>query len=137
MWEGDLITEEGQLRTLDEVLSVYLFQGVALEHELRSVPLHDLIATQSSLDREKYETVLERVRAGGLNVPFIVEEHFVAGRELRYLVDGHTRVRARIDLGQRSGEAHVIWSPAGDFPSRIADTAARYGNVLVKDLPLD
>jgi len=137
MWKGDLITAEGQLRTLEEVLSVYLAQGVALRHELRTVPLHDLIATQSSLDREKYQVVLDRVRAGGLDVPFIIEEHFVGGDYVRYLVDGHTRVRARIEVGQRSGEAHVIWSPAGDFPSRLVRAAATYGNVLVKHMPLD
>lgn len=97
----------------------------------------NLVATQSSLDQGKYEVVLERVRAGRLNIPFIIEEHFVGGRYLRYIVDGHTRVRARIDLGQRSGEAHVIWSPAGDFPSGLASAAASYGNVLAKDMPLD
>jgi len=137
MWQGDLISPEGQVRKLEEVLSVYLSQGVTLEHELRTVPLHDLVATQSSLDQGKYEVVLERIRAGRLNTPFIIEEHFVGERDLRYIVDGHTRVRARIDLGQRIGQAYVIWSPAGDFPSGLASAAAMYGNVLVKDLPLD
>ena len=80
--------------------------------------------------------LLERVRQGELDVMFIAEEHFVGEEYRRYLVDGHTRVRARIGLGQRSAEAYVIWSPAGDFPSRMVDTAAAYGNVLVKDLPI-
>ena len=137
MWQGDLITVEGQVRKLEEVLSVYLSQGVALRHELRTVTLHGLVATQSSLDLGKYELVLGRIRAGRLNIPFIIEEHFVGERDRHYIVDGHTRVRARIDLGQRIGEAHVIWSPAGDFPSGLAVAAAIYGNVLVKDLPLD
>ncbi len=137
MWKGELVTEEGQLRTLEMVLSVYRSQGVRLCYERRKVALGSLIATQSSLDRDKYRVVLERVRAGSFDVPFIVEEHFVDGRYLRYVVDGHTRVRALIELGRRSAEAYVIWSPAGDFPSRLACAAAAYGNLPVKDMSFD
>ena len=137
MWKGELISPAGQVDRLEETLRVYLSQSVALEHELQTVPLHSIVATQSSLDRGKYELVVERIRAGRLNIPFIVEEHFVAGRYVRYIVDGHTRVRARIDLGERCYEAHVIWSPAGDFPSGLVTAAATYGNILVKNLPLD
>ena len=136
MWRGELITAEGQLRTLNEVISVYGSLGVHVQYEVRTVPMHSLIATQNALDREKLEVVLERVRQDELDVMFIAEEHFVGEEYRRYLVDGHTRVRARIELGQRSAEAYVIWSPAGDFPSRLVDTAAAYGNVLVKDLPI-
>ena len=81
--------------------------------------------------------MVERIQAGRLNIPFIIEEHFVDDRYVRYIVDGHTRVRARIEQGERAGKAHVIWSPAGDFPSGLASAAATYGNVLVRDLPID
>ena len=127
MWKGNLITEEGQLRTLDEVLGVYRSQGVRVEHELRTVSVHDLLATQSSLDPEKLEVVIERVRTGSLDVPFIVEEHFVDDHYRRYVVDAHTRVRARIELGERTARAYVIWSPAGRFSSGLAAAAATYG----------
>ena len=136
MWHCELITEEGQFRTLREVMSVYESLGVPVRYEVRTIPLHSLIATQNALERDKYEQVLQRVRAGTLDVKFIAEEHFVDGEYSRYIVDGHTRVRARIELGERTAEAYVIWSPAGDFPSKLVDTAQTYGNVLVRDLPI-
>ncbi|MGD9497960.1 MAG: hypothetical protein AB7Y46_16775 [Armatimonadota bacterium] len=132
----DLVTHERQLHSLRDVTEGYRQLGIRVESEVRSVPLHSLIATQNAIERHKYELVLPLVARGKLDVPVLVEEHFVDGQYRRYLIDGHTRIRARIDLGQRSTPAFVVWSPAGDWPSNFVQVAAQYGDVLVKDLPI-
>ncbi len=137
MFGGKLITSERQRETLKEVMAVYRSMGVIVEHETKCLPLHSLIATQSTIERDKYDLVIQRVRDGMLDVPFLAEEHFVHGRYRRYLIDGHTRVRALIELGERTAEAHVIWSPLGDFPSGLVDAAATYGDVRVRDMPIE
>jgi len=131
----DLVTHEKQLRSLREVIAGYRTLGVRVEEETRSVPLHSLIATQNAIERRKYDLVLPLVEAGELDVPVLVEEHFTEGGYRRYLLDGHTRVRAHIELGHRSIVAFVIWAPAGTWPSNFVEVAAEYGNLLVKDLP--
>ncbi len=133
----DLVTHEKQLRSLNDVLAGYRQLGVQVESEARSVPLHSLIATQNGIERRKYELVLPLIESGELDVPVLVEEHFVAGQYRRYLLDGHTRTRARIELGERSAPAFVIWSPAGDWPSNFVRVAEQYGNIHVNDLPIE
>lgn len=137
MRREDLVTHERQLHSLGDVIEGYAQLGIRVEEEHRRVPAHRLIATQNAIEQEKYELVIELIREGKLDVPVLVEEHFVpdSGYE-RYLIDGHTRTRARIDLGHRTVDAFVIWSPAGDWPSNFVRVAAHYGNVLVKDLPI-
>lgn len=132
----DLVTHERQLRSLRDVTEGYRQLGIPVESEVRSVPLHSLIATQNAIERRKYELVQPLVAAGKLDVPVLVEEHYTEGGYRRYLIDGHTRIRARIELNERSTPAFVIWSPAGDWPSNFVRVAAEYGNVLVKDLPI-
>jgi len=132
----DLVTHERQLRSLRDVMAGYRQLGIRVEHEARSVPLHSLIATQNAIETRKYELVLPLVEAGELDVPVLVEEHFTDGGYRRYLLDGHTRTRAHIELGHRSAPAFVIWSPAGTWPSNFVRVAAQYGNQVVKDLPM-
>lgn len=131
----DLVTHERQLHSLQHVIEGYRQLGIHVESEVSSVPLHSLIATQNAIERHKYELVLPLVASGELDVPVLVEEHYTDGGYRRYLIDGHTRIRARIDLGQRSTTAFVIWAPAGTWPSNFVRVAAQYGNRLVKDLP--
>lgn len=132
----DLVTHERQLRSLKDVIAGYRTLGIRVEAETRSVPTHGLIATQNAIERRKYDLVLPLIESGELDVPVLVEEHFTDGGYLRYLIDGHTRVRAHIDLGHRSVLAFVIWAPAGTWPSNFAKVAAQYGNIPVKDLPM-
>ena len=137
MRREDLVTHERQLHSLGDVIEGYSHLGIRVEEEHRRVPAHRLIATQNAIELGKYELVIELIRDGQLDVPVLVEEHFVAdsGYE-RYLIDGHTRTRAHIDLGRRTVDAFVIYSPAGDWPSNFVRVAAHYGNTLVKDLPI-
>jgi hypothetical protein len=138
MRREDLVTHEEQLHSLGDVIEGYTHLGIRVEEEHRRVPAHRLIATQNAIELEKYELVLELIRDGDLDVPVLVEEHFVpdCGYE-RYVVDGHTRTRAHIELGRRTVDAFVIYSPAGDWPSNFVQVAARYGNTLVKNLPIE
>lgn len=132
----DLVTHERQLHSLRDVTEGYRQIGIRVESEVKSVPLHSLIATQNAIERRKYDLVLPLVAAGKLDVPVLVEEHYMDGGYRRYLIDGHTRTRALIELGQRSTMAFVIWSPAGTWPSNFVRVAAQYGNTLVKDLAI-
>jgi hypothetical protein len=133
----DLVTHEEQLHSLGDVIEGYSHLSIRVEEEHKRVPAHRLIATQNAIELEKYELVLDLVRSGELDVPVLVEEHFVAdcGYE-RYVIDGHTRTRAHIELGRRTVDAFVIYSPAGDWPSNFVAVAAQYGNTLVKNLPI-
>ena len=131
-----VVTLEAQLRVVDEVRAVYRSMGIPTECELRKILLHSLIATQNAIERDKFAVVLKLVEEGRLTVPVIAEEHFVDDRYRRYLIDGHCRVRAGIELGQRYGGAYVLWSPAGDFRSNLVDVARKYGDVRVRDLEM-
>lgn len=135
-WHDRIVTQDGQMRMLDEILGVYQQMHIDVRWEMRNVSLHDLIATQNGIEADKLELVIELFRDGRLEIPIIVEEHFVDDRYKRYLLDGHCRTRARIEAGVLRSQAYLIWSPAGDFPSNFVTTAARYGNQLVRDLPL-
>lgn len=135
-WHDRIVTHDGQTRMLEEILGVYRQMGVDVRWETRSVSLHDLIATQNGIEADKFEIVIERVRKGDLEIPIIIEEHFADDRYRRYLLDGHCRTRARIELGSLRSQAYVIWSPAGDWPSNFVVAAGRYGNLLVRELPL-
>ncbi|NLO07095.1 MAG: hypothetical protein GX131_14815 [candidate division WS1 bacterium] len=135
MRREDLVTHERQLHSLRDVIEGYSQLGIGVEEEHRHVPAHSLIATQNAIEAAKYELVFGLVRDGELDVPVLVEEHFVPGGYRRYLIDGHTRTRAAIELGRRTVDAFVIWSPSGDWDSNFVRVAEHYGNVLVKDLP--
>lgn len=137
MRREDLVTHERQLHSLRDVIEGYRHLAVRVEEEHRPVPAHQLIATQNEIEREKYELVLKLVRSGELDVPVLVEEHFVPGAGYqRYMIDGHTRTRAHIELGRREVDAFVIYSPAGDWPSNFVRVAEQYGNTLVQHLPI-
>ena len=132
----DLVTHEAQIARVHEIMAVYQSMGIAVEYERRGVPLHDLIATQDAIEQEKYPLVLQKVRDGLLNVPIIVEEHFIDDAEVRYVLDGHCRTRAMIELGHSRIDAYVLFSPAGTFASNFIDVARQYGNIRVKDLKM-
>ncbi len=136
MRHEDLVTHDGQLARVEEIIAVYQSMGIAIEYERRSVPLHDLIATQDAIEQHKYPLVLEKVRDGELSVPIIVEEHFIDDAEVRYVLDGHCRTRAMIELGHSRIEAYVLFSPAGTFASNFIVVAREYGNVRVRDLKI-
>ncbi|MFP3903495.1 MAG: ParB/RepB/Spo0J family partition protein [Armatimonadota bacterium] len=133
---NNLVTADGQIRVLEEIQQVYKDLNVGLQCEQKPVPAHDLIATQDGIEQEKFETVKQMVRAGKLDIPIIVEEHFVDGDYKRYVLDGHCRTRAHIEQGKRYVDAYVLWSEAGDFPSNFVSVAEQYGNVRVKDLQM-
>jgi hypothetical protein len=137
MRREDLVTHERQLHSLGDVIEGYAQLGIPVEEEHRRVPAHRLIATQNAIELEKYELVYDLIREGKLDVPVLVEEHFVgdAGYE-RYLIDGHTRTRAFIELGHTTVDAFVIYSKAGTWASNFVRVAEHYGNTLVKDLPI-
>lgn len=132
----DLITHDAQIARVHEIIAVYETMGIPVRYELRSVPLHDLIATQDAIEQDKYPVVLQTVRDGDLNVPIIVEEHFIDDAEVRYVLDGHCRTRAMVELGHSWIEAYVLFSPAGTFNSNFIDVARKYGNIRVKDLKM-
>ena len=132
----DLVTHEAQIARVHEIMAVYQSMGIAVEYERRSVPLHDLIATQDAIEQEKYPLVLQKVRDGLLSVPIIVEEHFIDDAEVRYVLDGHCRTRAMIELGYSRIDAYVLFSPAGTFASNFIDVARQYGNIRVRDLEM-
>jgi len=132
----DLVTHERQLHSLRDVTEGYRQLGIRVESEVKSVPLHSLIATQNAIERRKFELVLPLVATGELDVPVLVEEHYTEVGYRRYLIDGHTRTRALIELGERSTTAFVIWSPAGDWPSNFVRVAAEYGDRPVRELPI-
>lgn len=137
MRREDLVTHERQLHSLGDVIEGYAQLGIPVEEEHRRVPAHRLIATQNAIELDKYELVYDLIREGKLDVPVLVEEHFVgdAGYE-RYLIDGHTRTRAYIELGHATVDAFVIYSKAGTWQSNFVRVAEHYGNTLVKDLPI-
>ncbi|MGI5816553.1 MAG: hypothetical protein ACOX9R_00475 [Armatimonadota bacterium] len=137
MRREELVTHERQLHSLGDVIEGYAQLGVRVEEEHRRVPAHRLIATQNAIELEKYELVLELVREGKLDVPVLVEEHFVGDSGyVRYLIDGHTRTRANIELGRTTVDAFVIYSKAGTWESNFVRVAEHYGNTFVKDLPI-
>ncbi len=138
MQREDLVTHEKQLHSLGDVIEGYAQLGIRVEEEHKRVPAHRLIATQNAIELEKYELVMKLMREGSLDVPVLVEEHFTpAGEYERYVIDGHTRTRARIDLGHRTVDAFVIYSRAGDWASNFVNVAAQFGNTLVKNLPIE
>lgn len=138
MRREDLVTHEQQLHSLGDVMEGYRLLGIRVEEEHRPVPAHTLIATQNAIEAPKYELVYEMVRDGELDVPVLVEEHFIGDAGYRrYVIDGHTRTRAHIELGRREVDAFVIYSPAGDWPSNFVRVAEHYGDVLLKDLPIE
>ncbi|MFO7945803.1 MAG: hypothetical protein R6V19_03175 [Armatimonadota bacterium] len=132
----NLVTQDAQIRVLEEIQQVYKDLNIGIQCEEKPVPVHDLIATQDGIEKDKFEVVKQMVSEGKLDVPIIVEEHFVDGDYKRYVLDGHCRTRARIELGKRYIDAYVIWSEAGDFRSNFVSVAEQYGNVRVKDLKL-
>ncbi len=132
----NLVTPERQRGTVREVVEAYSRMGIHVEVELKAVPAHRLIATQNAIEREKLEMVRRLMAEGKLDIPVVVEEHFVDDDWSRYLIDGHCRTRVKIMWGRHSIDAYCIYSPAGTFPSNFVTIAARYGNKLVKDLPL-
>lgn len=136
MRHEDLITHDAQIARVHEIMAVYRSMGIVVEYDLRSVPLHDLIATQDAIERDKYPVVLQTVRDGDLNVPIIVEQHFIDDAEVRYVLDGHCRTRAMIELGHSRIDAYVLSSAAGTFNSNFIDVARKYGNIRVKDLKM-
>ena len=137
MRREDLVTHERQLHSLGDVMEGYAQLGIRVEEEHKRVPAHRLIATQNAIEKEKYELVFELVRDGELDVPVLVEEHFVGeGGYERYLIDGHTRTRASIELGHSMVDAFVIYSAAGTWESNFVRVAEHYGNIFVKDLPI-
>lgn len=135
-WPEKLVTEKTQLARVDEIIAVYASRGIPVHYERRYVALHSLIATQDGVEAQKLAVVIRRVEKGRLTVPVLVEEHFLDGDYVRYLLDGHCRSRSLIELGKREVEAFVIWSPAGTFHSNFVEVARQYGDVRVKDLPL-
>lgn len=138
MRREELVTHEKQLHSLSDVIEGYAHLGIPVEEEHKRVSAHRLIATQNAIELEKYELVFELVRDGKLDVPVLVEEHFVGDAGyVRYLIDGHTRTRAHIELGHALVDAFVIYSRAGSWASNFARVAEHYGNVLVKDLPIE
>ena len=129
----DLVTHERQLHSLRDVTEATASSASPWRARSSPSPAQPH-RTQNAIERRKYGGA-----AGGrrkLDVPVLVEEHYTEGGYRRYLIDGHTRIRARIELGERSTPAFVVWSPAGDWPSNFVRVAAEYGNVLVKDLPI-
>lgn len=131
-----LVTAATQKARVEEILAVYRSQGIAVHCDLRRVPLHGLIATQDGIEAEKLQVVARLVQEGKLNIPVVVEEHFLNDRLIHYLLDGHCRVRSLIEAGKTSVDAYVLWSPAGTFRSHFIEVARQYGDVRVKDLPL-
>ena len=131
----DLVTRRRQRGTLQDVLAGYRRMGIPAKWEEKSIPLHSLIATQDAIEKAKYERVLELVEKEDLKVPILVEEHYARGQKIRYLIDGHCRTRALLQLAPLFFTAFVIWSPAGEFDSNFVRIAGEYGDVLVKDLP--
>jgi hypothetical protein len=136
MRKEDLVTDGAEEARVNEILAVYQRLGVPMEWERRSVSLHDLIATQDAIEREKFELVKEQVEGGHLKVPIIVEEHYIDGRDVRYVLDGHCRTRAMVELGHTRIDAYVLWSPKGTFDSNFITVARQYGDVRVKDLKM-
>lgn len=133
---NEFVTAQKQLHVLDEILQVYEGLNIGVHVDRRSVPAHTLIATQDGIEKDKFDDVREMVADGELDVPIVVEEHFVGGDYLRYVLDGHCRTRAHIELGHRRIDAYVIWSEAGDFNSNFVNVAEHYGDVRVKDLQM-
>lgn len=131
-----LVTAEGQRRVLDEILKVYENLNIGVRCDTRSVPIHTLIATQDAIEEDKFRVVKKMVADRELDIPIVVEEHFVEGDYRRYVLDGHCRTRAHIELGRRQISAYVIWSEAGDFKSNFVTVAEQYGDVKVKDLKM-
>ena len=131
-----IVTRERELRTVEEITAVYRERGIRVECEERSVPVHDLIATQNAIEAEKLDLVRGLVAEGKLDVPIIVEEHFIGEDYRRYVIDGHCRARAGIELGRRFIAAFVLWARAGDFSSNFVSIAGQYGNLLVRELGL-
>jgi hypothetical protein len=131
-----IVTPEGQLRILDEIIATYRNMGVGVEWELKTVSLHSLIATQDAIEADKFQIVRRKVQAGQLQIPVIVEEHFTDDRTRYYLLDGHCRTRALIELGRQSTQAYVLWPMKAGFESNFVKIAAQYGNVLLKDLKM-
>lgn len=136
MRREQLVTAASQKARVEEILAVYHSQGIAVQCELRRVALHTLIATQDGIEADKLAVVRRLVARGQLQVPVIVEEHFLDERMQQYLVDGHCRVRSLIETGATSTEAYVLWSLAGTFRSNFIEVARQYGNMRVKNLPL-
>lgn len=135
MERHSLVTRQRQLAVLNEVLSGYRKLTTPVKWQEKRVPLHTLIATQDAVEADKYQQVKKLVAEGKLDVPILVEEHYVEGRYRRYVIDGHCRTRALIEIGKRTTDAFVIWSPAGDFQSNFVNVAQQYGDVPVRDLP--
>ena len=110
--------------------------GIRLAQQECEVELRPLVATQSEIERVKYELVLHD--GYRTDEPILVYRGRLG---LSYIVDGHTRARVRWDLGERGIQAILLTARNveldGEF-ARIAEatgggTARRIWEVPITD----
>lgn len=132
-----LVTPEKQINLMNEYRSAIRERyGILLECREERISLRSIIATQPFIEEKKFNLVLEKVKKGTLRVPPLVEEHFEQGRQIYYLVDGHCRVRALLELGIRYTDAFVLWYPGGEFESGLIQYVRQRGSVRIHQLPI-
>jgi hypothetical protein len=108
--------------------------GVALRVRDGRLPLDGLTATQSEIERVKYDLV----RHEG----FRVGEPILAyrGRTGKtFVVDGHTRARVLLDLGRTAVPAHLCTSDEMDVDAELERIAVEAGGgrqMRIGDVPV-
>ena len=96
--------------------------GVVLRRHVCAVDLESMTATQSEVERIKYDLVrYESFRAGE---PILVFKGWYGGY---YVVDGHTRARVHWDIGDRSIVARLLSTTEPEVCAELSRIAAEAG----------
>jgi hypothetical protein len=96
--------------------------GITLQSHRCSLPLTELVATQSEVELIKYELV--RYEAFREGEPILVFKGRFGGY---YIVDGHTRARVHWDMGDREIPVILFNSPELDICAELQRIAATVG----------
>ncbi len=132
-----LVTLEDEKKRMEEYIYFMKHEfRVNLEFRDEMISLRNIISTQPHIEKDKYLEVLELVREGKLDVPVLIEEHFEEERDVRYMIDGHTRGRVRLDLGKTYTDAFVLWSEGGDFYSGLSDFGKMSGYIKIGEMQI-
>ncbi len=135
-YEDDLVNETKQRNLINSYkYSIKQQFGLVLNEEKRIFSIKELFASQNRLEKEKYEKVLECVSKGNMNIPIPVEEFYV-DRYIRVIIDGHTRARARLELGFSEIECILLYYPGETYNSNLLRCARDLGLKRINEIPL-
>lgn len=135
-YKDDLVNEEKQRNLIESYKkAIDICFGIKLLERMDFLPIGGMYISQSALEKEKYDLVIEEIRQGRMNIPIVAEEFFDEDGFTRVFIDGHVRARARYDLGQRYADFTVLYSDI-KYPSNMLKAAVNLGLKKIYQAPL-